>query len=62
MARGDFEYKVNEEMIKILDKEKQYLLDQMYEITRAESPGDMYDIAKESLEKFKLKEAPQNEY
>jgi len=54
--------KINEELIKTLDKDKQYLLKQMYSITEAESPGDMYDIAVESLKHFKLKEAPQNEY
>ena len=48
--------------IKTLDKDKQYLLKQMYSITEAESPGDMYDIAVESLKHFKLKEAPQNEH
>ena len=32
--------------------DKKYLLDIMYEITRAESPKDMYDLAVDALKKY----------
>ena len=52
----------SEEIIKELEYEKDYLLDKFYNITEAESPGEMYDIAEDVLNQFGRKVAPQNQY
>lgn len=48
--------------IEQLKKDKEDLLNSLYEITKAESPGDMYDLAVKALHKYDKKEAPTNTY
>jgi len=49
-----------DELIEQLTKDKEYLLKVLYSITEAESPGDMFDTAKDALKKFNMSEAPLN--
>jgi hypothetical protein len=44
-----------------LIKDKAYLLDVMYEITRSQSPMDMYDLAVSALKQYGKEPAPLEE-